>query len=110
MRNVVGGWIARRSSIPSDGGSGSSGKVSSSSTSTRVSGEEEVPLLRTDAPKLDAAVEEIVRTEGDYVLALRTLTEGCARSPTAAALGLARTLSLLLPSRHPPERLLMHAR
>ena len=33
-------------------------------------------LTRSMAPKLDAAVEEIVRTEGDYVLALRTLVTG----------------------------------
>ena len=33
-------------------------------------------MTRTSAPKLDAAVEEIVRTEGDYVVALRTLVSG----------------------------------
>ena len=34
------------------------------------------PLLRHEAPKLDAAIEEVVRTEGDYVLALKTLVSG----------------------------------
>ena len=38
---------------------------------------DEGPLLeRANCTKLDAAVEEIVKTEGDYCLALRTLTEG----------------------------------
>ena len=57
-------------------------KKSRDSSESRISEEEEeeeeeeAPLTRASAPKLDAAVEEIVRTEGDYVVALRTLVSG----------------------------------
>ena len=58
-------------------GSASSSERSSSKTDDGSSDVDEPhPLLRTEAPKLDAAVEEVVRTEGDYVLALKTLVSG----------------------------------
>ena len=73
VAGLLGGRKApRQASSESPGAMPRSASVSESSEGR----DEGPPLHRNQCTKLVAAVEEILRTEGDYVLALRTLTTG----------------------------------